>query len=211
MARTGARAKEQRRDRDARETLLTAASELMIEEGTHDVSLHAIARKAGLTAPLVKYYFGSKEGLLVALVERDTARSLEQLDHLLAMDVNAVEKMRIHISGIIRTYARYPYLLGLLGEILRGSSFAADNEVKKTFALPLIEAQRAIVEEGVDAGLFRAFNPDHLYFLIVGACQYVFAARAAFADAMGGRPTEPEFERGFAATAVDVILNGLRA
>lgn len=211
MARISAKVKEQRGEGDARDVLLNAASELMIEMGTHDVSLHAIARKAGFAAPLVKYYFGSKEGLLVALVERDTERSLTQLKDLLAMPIDPVAKMRIHITGIIRTYARYPYLLGLLGEILRGHGFNSKDKIKQSFALPLIEAQRQIVEEGIQDGSFRDLDPDQLYFFIVGACQYLFAARVAFRDVMGGKPADPEFAKDFAATAVDIILNGMRA
>lgn len=210
MTKAAVRAKGQR-DGDAREILLNAARDLMIEVGTHDVSLHAIARKAGFATPLVKYYFGGKEGLLVALVERDTERSLAQLQDLLAMPIDPVSKLRIHITGIIRTYDRVPYLLGLLGEILRGQGFNSKDKIRNSFALPLIEAQRSIIEEGIREGLLKEYDPDQIYFFIVGACQYLFAARVAFRDVMGGKPADPEFAKDFAATAVDIIINGMRA
>jgi AcrR family transcriptional regulator len=194
----------------ARDALLTAASDLMIELETPDVSLHAIARKAGLTAPLVKYYFGSKEGLLVALVERDTARSLAQLDGLRAMQIAPVAKLRIHITGIVRTYSRYPYLLGLLNQLLRGARSKAAEQIKASFVTPLINAQREIIEEGVASGDFRPLDPDKLYFIIVGACQYLFSTRIAFSSIMDGISTH-EFEQDFANTAIDVLINGLRA
>lgn len=209
MAKAAVRVKGQR-EGDAREILLTAARDLMIEVGTHDVSLHAIARRAGFATPLVKYYFGSKEGLLVELVERDTGRSLAQLRELLAMPIDPVTKLRIHVTGIIRTYDRVPYLLGLLGEILRGQGFNSSDKIRQSFALPLIEAQRKIIEEGVEQGLLKDYDPDQLYFFIVGACQYLFAARVAFRDMMGGKPADPEFAKDFAVTAVDIILNGMR-
>lgn len=191
--------------------LLAAASDLMIELGTPDVSLHAIARRAGVTAPLVKYYFGSKEGLLVALVERDTARSLAQLDGLNARAIDPLAKLRIHIAGIVRTYSRYPYLVGLLNHLLRETQGEASERIKTSFVTPLIDAQRRIVEEGVAAGLFRPIEPDHLYFIIVGACQYLFSSRVAFADVMGGKLTDDAFVRDFPAIVLDVILDGLRA
>jgi AcrR family transcriptional regulator len=194
----------------AREVLLQAASDLMIELGTPEVSLHAIARRAGVTAPLVKYYFGSKEGLLVALVERDTARSLAQLDGLNAMGIDPLAKLKIHIAGIVRTYSRYPYLVGLLNHLLRETQGEASERIKASFVTPLIDAQRRIVEEGVAAGQLRPIDPDQLYFIIVGACQYLFSSRVAFAQIMGGKPGDDTFAREFPATVLDVILNGLR-
>ena len=195
----------------ARETLLQAASDLMIELGTPEVSLHAIARKAGVTAPLVKYYFGSKEGLLVALVERDTARSLAQLDGLNAMSLDPLAKLKIHIAGIARTYSRYPYLVGLLNHLLRETRSEASDRIKASFVTPLIDAQRRIIEAGVAAGQFRAIDPEKLYFVIVGACQYLFSSKVAFANIMNGKLDDPQFERDFPTTVIDVILNGLRA
>lgn len=200
-----------RPDGPARDMLLAAASDLMIELGTPEVSLHAIARRAGVTAPLVKYYFGSKEGLLVALVERDTARSLAQLDGLNAMAIDPLAKLKIHIAGIVRTYSRYPYLVGLLNHLLRETQGDASERIKASFVTPLIDAQRRIVEEGVAAGQFRPIEPDHLYFIIVGACQYLFSSRVAFAEIMGGKLADDALARDFPATVLDVILNGLRA
>lgn len=182
----------------------------MIEMETPDVSLHQIARKAGLTAPLVKYYFGSKEGLLVALVERDTARSLAQLDGLRAMQIDPVSKLRIHIQGIVRTYSRHPYLPGLLNQLLRGGHSKSSERIKLSFVTPLIEAQREIIEEGIASGDFRPLNPDTLYFIIIGACQYLLSTRIAFANVIQGVGTA-EFEQEFVSTAADVLLDGLRA
>ena len=199
-----------RSDGPSREVLLKAASDLMIELGTPEVSLHAIARRAGVTAPLVKYYFGSKEGLLVALVERDTARSLVQLDELHAMAIDPLAKLKIHITGIVRTYSRYPYLVGLLNHLLRESRTEASERIKTSFVTPLIDAQRRLIEEGVAAGQIRPIDPDQLYFIIVGACQYLFSSRVAFADIMGSRLSDPAFARDFPGTVIDVIFNGLK-
>lgn len=193
----------------ARDVLLDAARDLMTETGTSDVSLHAIARRAGVTAPLVKYYFGSKEGLLIALVKADTARSIEQLEALLSMDVSATQKLRLHVTGITRNYSRHPYLNGLLNRLIRGSTTEASEQIKASFVAPLINAQRRIIEEGIASGEFRAIDPDHAYFMIVGTCQYLFTVRVPFGDLMHGAPGQDAFVRSYTAAAVDFILRGL--
>jgi len=195
----------------AREQLLEAASALMTEEGSFDVSLHQIGRKAGVTAPLVKYYFGSKNGLLVALAQRDTAGSLAQLEALMAMDIEPASKLRIHVTGILRTYSRYPYLNGLLDSLLRGDNTEGAQAIRASFVRPLIDAQRRIIAEGIAAGQFRDVDPNYVYFLIIGACQYLFTTRVAFRELFGSNELEPGFPREYAAFAVDYILRGILA
>lgn len=195
-------------ERSSRDHLLDAASAAMIEEGTADVSLHAIARKAGLTAPLVTYHFGSKEGLLLALARRDTNRSLEQLQELVAMTVPPEKKLRIHISGIIRNYAKRPYLNGLLNLLLRDETSETARIIKETFVAPLALAQRTIIEEGIAAGRFRRIDSAMAYFVIIGACQYFFSNRITVRHILEGEADEAAVER-YAQEVVDVVLNGL--
>ena len=64
------------------EKLLVAASELMIERASIEVSLSDIAQKSGVNAALVKYHFGNKDGLLLALLARDAATEMSQLEYL---------------------------------------------------------------------------------------------------------------------------------
>ncbi|MEG2314496.1 hypothetical protein, partial [Brevundimonas sp.] len=48
----------------ARDQLLDATGILMTEQRTIDISLAEIAERSNLNSALVKYYFGSKNGLL---------------------------------------------------------------------------------------------------------------------------------------------------
>jgi AcrR family transcriptional regulator len=62
-----------------REHLLDAAKAAVAEEGFHAVSIEAVARRAGITRPIVYRHFDDLAALLDALVERETARALAQL------------------------------------------------------------------------------------------------------------------------------------
>jgi hypothetical protein len=95
-------------DFNARERLLDTASRLMSDRHGINVSLSEIAAHSGLNSALVKYYFGNKEGLLVALVERDAAVELRRVRNLLATDLSPSEKLRLHIAGIINGFSRRP-------------------------------------------------------------------------------------------------------
>src|ERR1017187_9211199 len=56
-------------DRDARELLISAAPELFAVRGVPATSSSRIAERAGLTSPMVHYYFADREQLLDAVVE----------------------------------------------------------------------------------------------------------------------------------------------
>src|SRR5215210_8032198 len=92
------------------EKLLVAASELMIERSSIEVSLSDIAQKSGINAALVKYHFGNKDGLLMALLARDSQSEIENLAYLLRQPISPTEKLKLHIAGVIKAYHRFPYL-----------------------------------------------------------------------------------------------------
>jgi AcrR family transcriptional regulator len=62
-----------------REQLLDVTNELVAERGFAAVSIQAVARRAGISRPIVYEHFGDLSGLLEALVERETDRALAQI------------------------------------------------------------------------------------------------------------------------------------
>src|ERR1700739_546144 len=103
------------------EKLLVAASELMIERASIEVSLSDIAQKSGVNAALVKYHFGNKDGLLRGLLARDAATEMSNLEYLLAQPITPTAKLKLHITGIIRAYHRFPYMNRLIHYLLHES------------------------------------------------------------------------------------------
>src|SRR5438445_465350 len=80
--------------------LLVAASELMIERASIEVSLSDIAQKSGVNAALVKYHFGNKDGLLLALLARDAATEIAQLEYLISQPITPTEKVAAEVKGV---------------------------------------------------------------------------------------------------------------
>ena len=74
---------------ERREQLLDATKAIVSEQGFHAVSIEAIARRAGITRPIVYGHFRDLPGLLEALVERESARALAQLAVVLPRDLSA--------------------------------------------------------------------------------------------------------------------------
>ncbi|MBU6398212.1 MAG: TetR/AcrR family transcriptional regulator, partial [Rhodospirillales bacterium] len=131
--------------RNSAAQLLEAASQILAERNSTEVSLSDIAAASSLNAALIKYHFGNKEGLLLALVRRDAEVALAQLNSLVEMPLAPEQKIRIHVSGIINTYARHPYLNRLLHELLESKDEAVVRELNAFFVKPLAAAQAALL------------------------------------------------------------------
>jgi AcrR family transcriptional regulator len=66
-----------------REQLLDVTKAIVGEQGFHAVSIEAVARRAGITRPVVYGHFDDLAGLLEAMVERESRRALAQLAEVL--------------------------------------------------------------------------------------------------------------------------------
>ena len=64
---------------ERREQLLDVAKVLVDESGFHGINIEAVARRAGITRPVVYNHFGDLDSLLEAMIEREGARGLAQL------------------------------------------------------------------------------------------------------------------------------------
>jgi AcrR family transcriptional regulator len=189
--------------------LLVAASELMIERASIEISLSDIAQKSGVNAALVKYHFGNKDGLLLALLARDAANEMAQLEYLLAQPISPTAKLKLHIAGIIRAYYQFPYMNRLIHYLLHESSGAAADEVSKFFVAPLLEFHRRLLADGIRSGEFRKVDPVMFYTSLIGACDHLFFARHAMSRAAGVGPVTDEVCRQYIRHMEALICRGV--
>jgi AcrR family transcriptional regulator len=174
------------------EKLVIAASELMIERSTIEISLNDIAQKSGVNSALVKYHFGNKDGLLLALLARDAAAEVSSLEYLLAQPIKPTAKLKLHIAGIIRAYHRFPYINRLIHYLLHETTAEAADAVSRFFVAPLLDFHRRLLAEGIAAGEFRAVDPVLFYTSLIGACDHLFFGRHAMSRASGVGPVTDE-------------------
>ena len=191
------------------EKLLVAASELMIERSSIEISLSDIAQKSGANAALVKYHFGNKDGLLLALLARDAATEMSNLDFLLAQPITSTAKLKLHIAGIIRAYHRFPYMNRLIHYLLHETSASSADEVSKFFVAPLLDFHRRLLAEGVSRGEFRQTDPVLFYTSLIGACDHLFFGRHAMSRATGVGPVTDEVCRQYIKHMETLICGGI--
>jgi len=83
-----------------REQLLDVTKAMVAERGFHAVSIEAVAREAGVSRPIVYGHFDDLRGLLEALVLRESARALDQLEAVLPRDLTAGDPRELLLGGL---------------------------------------------------------------------------------------------------------------
>ena len=141
-----------------REQVLDAAKAIVVDEGFHSVSIEAVARAAGITRPIVYAHFGDLQGLLEALVERESARALAQLAAVLPTDLGEGDPRKILLSaqrGYLGVVASDPDTWRLLLMPTEGAPALLRERITAGRAQVVAQLARAVA-----AGLGRARSPD---------------------------------------------------
>lgn len=194
---------------DSADQLLDATASLLSSRANLEVSFNEIAERSRLNSALIKYYFGSKEGLLMALLERNAEQQMESLRHLVAMDLPATEKLRLHIKGILSAFYASPYLNRLIHHMIEYANSPCSRRVVEVYVEPMIKAYREIVAQGVKEGTFRAVDPAFLYYSLAGSCDYLFSGASMVPKILNVPKINDELQQRYSEHIVDMVLNGL--
>jgi len=194
----------------ARAALLDATAEILSEATQIEASLSEISRRSGVNSAMIKYYFGDKQGLLMALLAREAAREMAGLDALVAMDVSAERKLAIHVEGIVNAYYRAPYLNRLVHYLVESGGPDARAQVSAMFITPMMAAYRQILAQGAAEGTMIAVDPALFYYALVGAADHIFYASYSVPVTLGVAKIDGSIKQAYAAMLRDLLLRGLR-
>jgi AcrR family transcriptional regulator len=85
-----------------REQLLDVTGEIVTEQGFHAVSIQAVARRAGISRPIVYEHFGDLPGLLEALVEREMTKAHAQISETELGDLSEGDPAGLMLESLSR-------------------------------------------------------------------------------------------------------------
>src|SRR4051812_6486026 len=173
------------RQRDAVRTkreILEVATREFADKGYAGARVDEIAARTRTTKRMLYYYFGSKEGLYVAVLERAYAviRGLEQqldVDHL-----DPVLAIRQLAELTFDHHESHPDFIRLVSiENIHHAEHIARSTTLPGLANPALEVLGRILERGRAAGSFRAdADPLDVHMLISAFCVFRTANRHTF-------------------------------
>jgi len=186
-----------------RERLLAAAARLFAAKGYAATTVRDILKVAKVTAPVLYYHFGSKEGLFVGLFQDGFAALESEMRKALAAAGTPGEKVRAFCRVHVEVRQRFADLRWVIEAVIAGPPKAGPRFDFKGLFADLVEELAQLVSAAVESGEFRPCNPTTAALALLGAVEMTFRARMI----EGRLPAAA----GRADGVLGVVLDGLRA
>jgi AcrR family transcriptional regulator len=172
-----------------------------------------IAAQTKSSKRMIYYYFGSKEGLYIAVLE-EAYRNLRQIEGGLRLDgLGAVDALRELVGFTFDhhvTHADYVRLIAI--ENIHEARHLAKSRTIQELNVPAIDAVRRVLDMGVREGVFRNdIDPVHLHLSISSLCFYNVSNRHSFSIIFKHDMTSPAALRTRRAVVIETILAAARA
>jgi TetR/AcrR family transcriptional regulator len=189
--------------------LLQAAHDLLVERSGQSASVAEICARAEVNVAMVKYCFGSKDGLLDAVLERALRQLAGELERLADADLTPEVKLRRHVAEVVRNYVRVPYVNRLMNERLLAAEPDAVDQISASFAMPARDWYAELLAAGhADEG-WRTVDPTLFFFAVIGLCEFLFSARPLLERGFG-EPLNAELVEQFSAEIAELVIGGVR-
>jgi TetR/AcrR family transcriptional regulator len=138
-------------DAGARERLLTAALALFNEKGYAATSVRELVAAAGVTKPVLYYYFGNKEGIYLELMQSSYG-TFESLVQGISLEGSARESIIQFCSGLFDVSVQRLELVRLIYAIHYGPAQGAPAFDLEAYFFRMLELMQQLVSAGIAAG-----------------------------------------------------------
>lgn len=194
-----------------RQAIIEAATEEFATLGLGGARIDSIAARAGANKRLLYYYFGNKEALFQAVLERAYA-NIRTAERALCLDeLNPVEAIRQLVSFTWHYYIKHPEFLTLLNsENLHQAVHLKQSTAIKEMNSPLIATLETILEKGRSSGLFRSgVDPLQLYISIAAMSFFYLSNHHTLSAVFGRDLRHPKAEAERLSHMTDLVLGYL--
>lgn len=199
---------------DTRAAILDAAEGLFARQGFQSATIKTLARAAGVNTALLYYYFGDKQALYHAVLERAFGGLIAEGE---GRDLEALEPedaIRAFVALQATYFAAHPNRSRLLvRELIDHDAAHAAGHLTRLVAT-LFRRLCAVIERGQVQGRFRRdLDPRLAAISTLSQVAWTQVARPAVAIVVGAGPSGPSarWTQEFAHHAAEFALAALRA
>ncbi len=148
--------------------ILDVAGAIFARAGFHSASMDEIARSAGVSKPMVYAYFGSKEGLYLAYIDRAGRELLERLVVVAPAAGRSAPRLHGRVTEFLAFVEEHRDGWRVLSQEAVSSAPVAEEVAK--LRRSITEVLRRMIEDGPDSGRgYSGAAADAIAHAIVGA------------------------------------------
>jgi AcrR family transcriptional regulator len=195
-----------------RRDIITVASEEFADKGLSGARIDEIAARTRTSKRMIYYYFGSKEGLYIAVLE-EAYRNIRNIEHDLKVDhLSPEHALRELVAFTFDRHQQNPAFVRLvMNENLHSGKYIAQSANIAALNVPAIDTIRRIVERGKTTRAFRAdIDPTDLHMSISALCFYSVSNRHTFSTIFKVDMTTPKALAARKKSVIATILAAVR-
>lgn len=195
----------------AKAAILQAALEEFAEFGHSGGRVDRIARRAGVSKPLIYDYFGDKDAVYAAAL-REAYVQIRQGEAELELDTLSPEAaVRRLVRFTMHHFWEKPWFINMLNtENLRGGATVRVLHDAQDIQSVLVRKLERILERGAREGLFRDdVDPIEFYISIASLCYFPVSNRYTL-SAVFGVPADDDWVEARAKSAADMLVAYLK-
>ena len=196
-----------------REAILAAAQDEFARKGLSGGRVDEIARRSRANKRMIYHYFGSKQGLYLAALERvyEGLRGSERTLELADLPARSRDPTADRVQ--FRLLPAHPELISLINnENLHRARYLRQSKKVRELHSPFVRLIGDILKRGVAKGVFRrGLDPVQLY-VTIAALSFFYFSNNWTLSAIFGRPLGTDAAcRQRKRHNVEIILNAIRA
>ena len=188
-----------------RERLLVAAEKLLRTIPPARVTISRVAQEANADPALIRYYFGNRTGLLMAVVDRVTAHPSRQS----SLSVEPVTALANHIGRTVQLIRSATFMHRLMIDELAQAGTEESLARVRDMNLDLIAYYRQLLQADGGKELIDA-NPLFLHLAVLGASDFFSSAQPLIKELLPEGTDMETLTGEFLAFLTNLFLDGVR-
>jgi AcrR family transcriptional regulator len=157
---------------NARQRLLETATELFADKGYAGTSVREIVERAGVSKPVLYYYFKSKEGLFYAILEWAADVQQAILNEIFTTSGTVLDRFIYFYRRILEGVEEYRHLYKMIHGLLYGPPQGAPEYDFPKYQRHMFDAVKRIYTNGLAAGEVQPADGDEVAFLVLSLIDF---------------------------------------
>ena len=157
---------------DARERLLETAIGMFAQKGYAGTSVREIVEQSGVSKPVLYYYFKSKEGLFLAILEMAENIQKQLLAEVLNSQGTVLDRLLLLYRRIYEEVEAHQSFYKMIHGLIFGPPQGAPEYDFTRYHRHMIEAIRQIYDTGLAVGEVKKIDADDVAYMVLSLIDF---------------------------------------